>query len=209
MLDSSPTGCCLKRGVLKAMLKCLRLQSQVACWPIAATFEPLVSTHLCLGCLFFEPPVGSSRRSRKGANLKQPSPNFVLCHFAMLILYDPLVRGFPIKMGHQKRENLSSPPRIHWATGASRRQVCSSLGSRALSMVALACFWVLNVVVFFFCFFFPGLLKRYISRPFETCCFCFHQNKGRPPLTRQCSGVFHVRIHVFAAPWSVLVSGNP
>ena len=31
-----------------------------------------------------------------------------------------------------------------------------------------------------------GLLKRYILQPFETCCF-FHQDKGKPPFTRQCS----------------------
>ena len=33
-----------------------------------------------------------------------------------------------------------------------------------------------------------GLLKRYILQPFETCRF-FHQNKGKPPFTRQYSGV--------------------
>ena len=42
----------------------------------------------------------------------------------------------------------------------------------------------------------PGvlwLLKRYILQPFEAWLFQ-HQNAGTPPFTRQCSGVFHVRI---------------
>ena len=33
-----------------------------------------------------------------------------------------------------------------------------------------------------------GLLKRYILQPFETW-LLQHQNKGKPPFARQCSGV--------------------
>ena len=40
-----------------------------------------------------------------------------------------------------------------------------------------------------------GLLKRYLL-PISNMLLFQHQNEGKPPFTRQCSGVFHVRIPV-------------
>ena len=50
-----------------------------------------------------------------------------------------------------------------------------------------------------------GLLNRYILQLLETCCF-FHQNDGKPPFARQCSGVLDAFICLGLSKWQLFLT---